>query len=689
MTDVTAAFAAAVAKHQSGDLAAAEAAYRGLLKVVPAYAPALCNLGVLLARAGKVQDAADCYTLALANDPANPDAHFNLGNLHRRAGRLQEAADHYHACLEAKPDHGGAAYNLGLVLATAGDAAAAADWFRRVTQLEPQNADAWGRLGDCRMRTGSLVEGIAAFRRMVELRPADPRGYYNLGLALSNKGETAEAHEVVRKALELNPDYPEAHNALGLNLEALGRKDDAMFHYQKAVALKPDLADGWSNLGVNLTEQGRVEEAIGCLRESLVHRPNAAPIHSNLLLLLNYSSNLTPEQVRDEHLAWADRFAPTLPDRPAVREPHDPNRPLRVGYVSADFRGHTVAGFIETLLWHHDRDQVEVYAYAQVPRPDATTEKLRLLANHWRPIAALTDRQLAEQVRADGIDVLIDLSGHTAGNRLLAFAQRPAPLQATVFGYPNTTGLRAVDFRITDPVSDPERMTEHLSAEGLLRLPECAWVYAPPSDAPPVTPLPAASRKTFTFGCLNNPAKISDLCLDTWVKLLSQTPGTRLVLLGGQSQSGAKRLVERFVAAGVFRDRIEVVMRLQKQEYFEAYQMFDLSLDPFPYNGGVTTGDSLWMGVPVLTVEGATYHSRQGAMVMRQLGLDGFVADGPADLIRLAREWTKRRDELAEIRAGLRDRVAAAPIADGPRYVRHLEAGLRAEWVKLLGERPV
>ena len=682
--DVTAAFAAAVAKHQSGDFAAAEAAYRAVLKGAPAYAPALCNLGVLLVRANRLQEAADCYNLALAGTPDYPDAHFNLGNLHRRAGNLQSAADHYHATLQAKPDHGAAAYNLGLVLSAAGNAAAALDCFRLVADLEPQNADAWSRLGDTLMRTGKHAEGVAAFAKVVELKPADPRGHYNLGLGLSNRGDTQAAHETLKKALELSPDYPEAHNALGLNLESLGRKDDAMFHYQRAVQLKPDLADGWSNLGVNLTEQGRVEEAIGCLRESLVHRPQSAPIHSNLLLLLNYSSGVKPEEVRDEHFAWGERFGGATPDRPPVPEPHDPGRPLRIGYVSADFRDHTVAGFIETLLRHHDRERVEVTAYAQVQRPDAVTERLKSLADHWRPIVSMSDHQLVEQIRADKIDCLIDLSGHTAGNRLSAFAERPAPLQATLFGYPNTTGLRAVDFRITDAVSDPPGMTEHLAAEGLLRLPDTAWVYAPPTASPGVTPLPAANRKTFTFGCLNNPAKISEDCLACWVKLLKDTPGTRLVVLGGQSNTGAKRLVERFTQAGVFKDRVEVVMRLPKSEYYETYQLFDLSLDPFPYNGGVTTGDSLWMGVPVLTVEGKTYHSRQGAMAMRQVGLGQFVADSPDGLIRIAQAWTRKRPALAEIRAGLRQRMAESPLADGRRYVRGLEDALRAEWEKRL-----
>ena len=295
------------------------------------------------------------------------------------------------------------------------------------------------------------------------------------------------------------------------------------------------------------------------------------------------------------------------------------------------------------------------------------------------------DEIVAETIQADEIDVLIDLSGHTAGNRLGVLARRPAPVQATLFGYPNTTGLGAVDYRITDPISDPPGLTEEFYVEGLLRLPETAWVYQPPEAAPPVTPSPAAGRKTFTFGCLNNPAKISDACFATWSKLIQTTPGTRLVILAGQSQAGAKRLLDRFAKAGILRDRIELVMRLPKQQYFEAYQLIDISLDPFPYNGGVTTVDSLWMGVPVLGIAGQSYLSRQGAMVMNAVGLPEFVAESSEDLIRKAKGWLNRRPELAAIRAGLRDRVRKAPIADGPRYVRNLEIAVRNAWQEVLG----
>lgn len=682
MSDLNADFAAAVQTHQAGDHATAEAMYRAILTKFPAHAPTLCNLGVLLAKANKLQEAADCYNLALAATPGYPDAHFNLGNIYRRSNQLREAAYHYRGCLTANPSHAAAAYNLGLVFSAVSDLPGTIECFRLVTELEPANADAFGRLGDALVRAGQLADGIVAFRKCVELKPNDPRGLHNLGLGLSSSGQTAEAHDVLQKALRLKPDYAEAHNALGLNLEAQGRKDDAMFHYQESVRLKPDLADGWSNLGTNVGEQGRAEEAINCLRESLVVRPNAAPIHSNLLLMLNYSSRLTPDQVLAEHLDWAERFGGPTPSAPSVPEPHDPNRRLRVGYLSADFRSHTVAGFIETLLTNHDRDRVEVFAYANVLRPDDTTERLKALADQWRAIGGQPDEQVVEQIRTDKLDVLIDLGGHTAGNRLLVLAARPAPLQATLFGYPNTTGLKAVDYRITDPISDPPGRTEGYYAEGLLRLPETAWVYSPPATAPQVTPLPAAAKRQFTFGCLNNPAKISDVCLATWAKLIQTIPGTKLVLLAGQAQGGAKRLMKLFTEAGILRDRIELVMRLPKDKYFEAYSQFDVALDPFPYNGGVTTCDALWMGVPVLTVAGPSYVSRQGAMQMMAVGLAEFVADSPEGLVQLAKDWTTRRPELAQIRAGLRERLTHSPLADGRRYVRALENALRTAWRK-------
>ena len=689
MADVNEAFAAAVSRHQAGDGAAAEAMYRDLLTAFGSHAPTLCNLGVLLVQSGRVEEAVGLYNLALATSSDHPDAHFNLGNVYRRSNQLALAASHYQECLKANPRHASAAYNLGLVFSTVGDMPATVECFRTVVRLEPGNAEGHARLGDAHVRSGRLADGIASFRTASILQPDQPRHLYNLGLALANSGATAEASETITRALKLNPNYAEAHNAMGLNLEAQGRKDDALFHYQKAVQLKPDLADAWSNLGTNLSEQGRCDEAIDCLHESLVHKPNAPAIHSNLLLLLNYTSKIAPEEVAREHFAWAARFAPPVPDAPPIPLPHDRTRRLRVGYLSPDFRQHTVSSFIELLLTHHNRDRVEVFAYGSVLRPDDVTARLSRLADHYRPVGGLPDEQVFELIRADQIDVLIDLAGHTAGNRLQLLAARPAPVQCTLFGYPNTTGLAAVDYRITDPLSDPDDGTESLSAETLLRLPEVPWCYAPPKTDVPVTPLPCLAKKWFTFGCLNNPAKISEACLAAWTKLIISIPGTRLVVLGGQSNAGVKKLTDRFVQGGILRDRVEVISRVPKDKYFEAYHQFDATLDPFPYNGGVTTGDSLWMGVPVLTVAGNTYVSRQGLMANAAVGLPEFVADNADSLIELAKGWTKRRDELATIRAGLRERLLSSPLGDAPRYVRNLETALREVWANRLAAESV
>jgi predicted O-linked N-acetylglucosamine transferase (SPINDLY family) len=677
--DVSRAFSAALARHQAGDLTAAEQFYRAVLQRDPQHAAALCNLGAVLVRFNRLDEAARCYAACLAAHPNHADAHFNFGNLFRRVGQFREALHHYQACLGLNPNHGSAAFNLGLTHVAVGDFTAAVAAYRRAAALDPGNVDAVSRLGDVLLRTGDTAGGVEAFGRVLAVRPNEPRAMNNLALALSNAGRHAEAVELLERALAIKPDYADAHNTYALTCEALHRKDDAARHYEEAVRLKPDFADAWSNLGTNLTEQGRIDEAADALRRSLAIRPNAHPIHSNLLLTLNYSSKLTPEDVTAEHRKWAEAFAPPTPP-PPVPADRSPDRRLKVGYLSADFRAHTVAGFIEQLLTHHDRTQFHVTAFANVGRPDEMTHKLRGLADDWRPIPGLTDDQVAELIRADKIDVLIDLSGHTAGNRLLVLARRPAPIQCTLFGYPNTTGMKAVDYRITDSVSDPSGMTEHLYAEGLLRLPHLPWVYLPPPDAPEVRPLPALTGDTFTFGCLNNAAKISDGCLETWAKLLREVPHSRLVLLAGQSQVGANRLTERFAAAGVPADQLEFVFRLPRNEYFEAYSSFDLALDPFPYNGGVTTCDALWMGVPVLAVAGKSYVSRQGAAILTDAGLNEFVAESLERLVVLAKEWGGKREALAAVRAGLRSRVANSTVADGAAYVRDMEAALRRAW---------
>lgn len=682
---VDALFAAAVRLHQSGDLAAAEAAYRDLLRAVPTYAPALSNLGAVRAKLGDEVEAVRLYQYALAASPQFPDALYNLGNVHRRAGRLAEAGDLFRACCEADPAHPAAHFNLGVVAATLGRFTEAEAAFRRVTELEPAVGRAHLRLGEMLHRLGRPDEAVTFLRRFADAVPDDPTGPFQLALALAACGQAADAVELLQRVLKQTPDNAAAHNALGLAQASLGRQDDATHHFERAVSLDPDMAEGWSNLAVCLAEQGRTDEAIDAFRKALTVRPDAPLIHSNLLVNLNYSSRLTPEQVRDDHFAWGDKFAPTVP-KPDPHPPLDPDRKLRIGYLSGDFRTHSQAGLLRTLLEHHDRERVEVFAYASVGRPDATTDTLKGLADHWRAVSGMSLQAVAERVHADRIDVLADVGGHTGATNLLAFALRPAAVQVSLGGYPNTTGTTAIDYRVTDPLSDPPGATEHLYREQLLRLPEVPWVYRPPEDAPPVSPLPGLNKRQFTFGCLNNSSKVSEATVQAWVKLLQTTPGSRLVLMGGQSHAGQRRLTERFMKAGVLRERVQLVPRRPRERYFAQFAEFDLALDPFPFTGGITTCDALWMGVPVLTLNGKTAAARQGVMLMLTLGLEEFVVGSADELPAVAKAWMNRRAELAQVRAGLRERLARSPVCDGPRFVRHLEQELRAVWVNRLGE---
>ncbi len=681
MTPIDDQFAEAVNCHQRGDLPGAEQLYRAILEANPGHAGALTNLGVLITKSGKLEEAADLYKSAIASNPRQLDAHFNLGNLYRKLNRPQDAALAFHAALRLDPNHARSFNQLGLVALDLGDGGSAIECFRKAIAHDVGLAEAYNLLGDTLTRMGQVDEALPVFREFVTRYPEDPRGHHNLGLALGARGDFDDAIVELELALKLRPDYPEAHNALGIFLEGTGRTDEAQQHYLDAVERKPEFADAWSNLGTSLTEQGRVSEAIRALRKSQSLRADARS-GSNLLLALTFTSAISAEQLRDEHASWGKQFAkPLTPSEPT--QPHDPrsNRRLKIGYIGGDFRQHPASRFIEVLLTHHDRNAVHITCYSNVNRPDDITQRLRRLADAWCPVASLSDAAVVEKVRADEIDVLVDLSGHTAGNRLLAMARRPAALQVSLSGYPCTTGLEAIDFRISDPSASPPSC-DQFSVEPILRLPEVGWVYTPPEAAPEANALPSESRRTFTFGCLNNPAKLSDQCIETWAAILKAVPRSRLVLMSGHSTEGARTLSERFTQQGIATDRLELVYRLPANEYLEAYQPIDLCLDPFPFNGMQTTCDSLWMGAPVLTVAGADTRSRQGVSIMNHLGLPEFAADSPEKLVELAAIWSEQRAGLADLRSSLREMMQQSPVTQAIPFVRHLERVLREKWLE-------
>ncbi|MCS6865735.1 MAG: tetratricopeptide repeat protein [Gemmataceae bacterium] len=663
------------AAHQAGDWATAEQCYRQLLTAFPDHSASLMNLAALVSNRGDWTEAEQLYHTALAAAPDLLEAHFKLGNIYRRQGRWPEAAAAYEEVLRRAPQTPAALVNLGLVAGDMGNWPRAVDCLAQAATMAPDWPDVLELLGDALARCGRMAEACAAFDEATRRFPDSPRAHYNRGLYQAANGQLDEALASFDQALTLKPDYPEAHNARGIVLDTTGQADAAEQAYRAAIRARPDFADAHSNLGVHLSEQGCIPAAIDSLRTAfnLAPHPRTA---SALLTTRLAATDLSAEELRDHHIHWGQQYADPL--RP--REPVHANRPIgaagriRIGYVVGEFRSQVAAAFLQQLLLHHDRNQFHVTVYANVLRTAATIDTLRHHADTWRTVTHLSDEQLAQRIWSDGIDLLIDLNGHTPGHRLLVFARQPAPRQLTLFGYPATTGLGAMDYRITDGYTDPPG-SEGLYVEKLIRLPEVSWVYQPPADEP--QPPLAGNRRTFTWGCLNHPAKFSEPCLDVWAEILQAVPKSRLVLLVGQSVQAAQALAAQFTRRGIAADRVELIYRLPWADYLAVYPSIDLALDPFPYSGGATTCDALWMGVPVLTLAGRDARGRRGVSILHAVGLPEFIADSPEQYVQLATTWAQQREALAELRCTLRELLRQSPMTDARRFVRHLEAAYR------------
>jgi predicted O-linked N-acetylglucosamine transferase (SPINDLY family) len=499
-----------------------------------------------------------------------------------------------------------------------------------------------------------------------------------------------EAQNTCRRALAVRPDSAEVQNMLGSALRALTRQDEAEAAYRRAIALGPDLADAWHNLGSLLQNQGWLDEADDCFRQALRLRPDLAAADSSLLMSAQYRCGAAPAELAAQHAAWDRRHAAgLLPAEPPHAPRRDPQQPLRLGFVSPDLGFHPVGTFIVRFLEALDRRQAETYCYSDRTRIDDMTHRIRAASTAWRDVRGLGDEDLARQIRDDRIDVLFDLAGHTGGNRLLVFARRPAPLAVTWLGYVGTTGLSAMDYLIADRYQVPPGAEPHYR-EKVLRLPDGYVCYDPPGDAPPVGPLPAALHGQVTFGSFNNPAKVTHDVARLWAEILRRVPGARLVLKS--TAYGAARTAERvrqwFAAEGISAGRIELRGWSPHRELLAAYHEIDLALDPFPYSGGLTTCEALWMGVPVITCPGETLYSRQSLSPLSSVGLTETVAGTLDEYTEMAVALANDLPRLAALRAGLRPRMAASPLCDGPRFARNLVKLLRRAWRQEMEDSP-
>ncbi len=596
-------------------------------------------------------------------------------DLHR-AGRLDEAARHYRRALALSPTLAEVWSNLGAMKLVRSEASAAAEIVRRALRLDPGHPAALNNLGLALLRLGRLAEAQTVFEALLELRPDDVGALHNLGSVRQRQGDEAGALAEFEDAVALDPANLEARISLATGLRLGHALTRAIAHFRQALAQAPQAPELWADLGNTLALAGRHDEA----REALVAPVDwsaGAPDNASVrLFTLNTLADVPAAEVARLHREAGQRLEATVP-RMALPKPAPlAGRRLRVGYVSPDFRFHPVGRFLLPLIAMHDRGRVEVACYAELDRLDALGEIFRDRADLWRPTAGLSHEELAARIAADRIDVLVDVAGHTAHNRLPVFARKPAPVQATWLGYPNTTGLSRIDHRITDAIADPPGMAEALHTEGLVRLPGGFLCFGPPEPPPPVAPPPMRANGFVTFGSFNALSKVNPAVVVLWGRILASVPNARLLLKapGLADAPSRRRLAAALHRAGAPPGSVHVHTGwIEHGEHLSLYGQIDIALDPFPYNGTTTTCEALFMGVPVITLAGDRHAGRVGATLLTRLGLDRLVARDEETYLAAARWLAANPAELALLRRELRPQFLRSPLCDARRFARQME----------------
>ena len=662
-----------------GELQLAETSLRRALELQPNDAEAHFYLGHVLRARGLLNPAVGAYRRAVEFQPHSAEAWFNLGVTLQTQGRVDETVACLQRAARLKPAHADTHFRLGHALRRKGLREQAADCYRRALQLQPDLTAAHLELANIFIEQNRLDEAIAYLQRVREQFPDSVAIHNNLGFALRHQGRVDEAIHSLRRALQLRPDAS-ALNNLGNALRDKDLNDEAVDCFRRALDLQPDFAEAHNNLGNALKDQGLLGDAIACYHRALEIAPQMIGVHSILLCTTYLHSEYDSQQIYAEHHRWNEQHAAPLAK--SIR-PHDNDRTLdrrlRVGYVSPDFRCHPIGRFLLPVLESHDHTGHSIFCYSSVRSPDKTTERCRDHADVWRDVSRHTDARLAEQIREDRIDILVDLTMHMVGSRLLVFARKPAPVQVTYLAYCGTTGLETIDYRITDPYLDPPEEDTSYYSEKSIRLPESYWCYQPVDVTPDVQPPPSVESGVVTFGCLNNFGKVTTATLQTWGRLLHAVPRSQL-LVHSRPGPHRDRVLREYADQGLAPERIRFVGDTPFAEYFKLYHEIDIALDPFPYGGGTTTCDALWMGAPVVSLAGQTAVGRGGRSILSNIGLSDLVAQDTAAYIQIAADLASQPDRLVELRTTLRERMRNSPLMEANRFTRHLEASFRQMW---------
>jgi protein O-GlcNAc transferase len=665
--------------YQRGDLDGAEHIALALLERAPDDAFAWKALGAIRQQRGRLEEALPAMLRAAELGPNDPEAHTNLGVLQRTLGDLVAAEQSHRRAIDLRPEFAEARSNLGMTLRDLKRYIEAEREFREALRYKPGAPQMLVNLGNTLADLGRSVEAEAAHREAISQVPDYANAHNNLGVTLRQQGRFVEAEMSYRRALALRPDYAEAHNNLGVVLRDLGRFGDAETACREAMRLGDIGPDALANLAAILQERGDLNGAIACYRDCLRQKPDLDTARSNMLFCLNYVEQLAPDEALQEALAFGRQFASRW--RFERWNCGAADLKLRIGFVSGDLRNHPVGYFLEGLITHIDRARFELFAYVTQPREDDLTKRIRPAFAKWHSIVGMSDEQAARLIHADAPHILIDLSGHTEHGRLPVFAHRPAPLQLAWLGYFATTGLSTIDYVLGDAHVIPLGEEHHFS-EAVWRLPETYLSFTPPADAPQVGPLPARSNGYVTFGCFNHLTKMNASVIRTWSKILSQLDSAQLFLKARQlADPGiADDVRARFAAHGISANRLRLEGPSDRPTYFKSYGEIDIALDPFPYPGGTTSAEALWMGVPILSLRGRRFISHNAETIAHNSGQTAWIAQSEDDYVALAIGYARDLDRLALLRHRLRSQISALPLFDTSRFTRHFEQAMETLW---------
>ena len=688
-------------------------AYLEALALQPDYADALCNLGDALKSSGKIERAIACYRRALSITPelhsaqvklengleelsqrgemlapgsiapaADPvDAQIRLGITFQERGRLGEAIECYRQALALGPEIPEAHFNLGNAYKDQAHFDKAIASYERALALAPDDPAAHTNLGSALLQQGRRQEARVCFRKALALEPDLAEAHYNLGIASYQAGDLPSAKSALAKYLQLQPDDRTALMALGEACSRSNELDQAASCFERVLTRDPGCAEAHNLLGNVLRNQARHQGAIEHYELAILGDDNPVVAFQNLLFCMMCTGSFSAADIHAKHREFARRFEqPLLSCQSPFPNAPEPNRRLRIGYVSPDFRSNIVGHYIQPILQNHNRAEFEVCCYFTGFAQDPETERIRALADQWHDVHLLSDDQMAALIRAHQIDLLVDLCGHGPGNRILALARKPAPVQASYLDYSATTGLTSIDYRLTTEYCDPSGTSEQYYSEKLYRLKDTYWTYNPAARLP-VSALPMQSKQHVSFGSFNMYYRITSQVLELWSRLLASVPDSRLVIVGVASGSTQATLLERLKRGGVAPERVSIHGLVSYQRYNELMGTVDLALAPFPYNGATTMMDCLWNGLPVVAKEGGeTFCSRLGCSVLAQLGLSGLIARDDDEYIRIAIELTSNMEALSSLRGSLREKMNQSPMRDFDGFTRGLEDAYRAMW---------